>query len=46
MQWEVILKHKNTNDNWELCKSDSLDAKEYNSLIVKENFFGLKKRWW
>lgn len=30
MEWEVILRHKNTNDNWYLCRPDSLDAKEWN----------------
>lgn len=40
----VILKHKNTNGNWELRKSDSLDAKECNSLIMKETFFGFLKK--
>lgn len=42
MEWEVTLKHKNAGDNLELCESDLLDAKECNSLIMKENFFGFK----
>lgn len=30
-----MLRH-NTNDDWELCKPDSLDDKEYNTLIMRE----------